>query len=600
MAVYREYRQSEASRLRSSMSIRRLTRETVGKIAAGEVIERPAAAVKELIENALDAGSSRIDVVIRDGGVGLLEVRDDGAGIPFDELPLAVERHATSKIASLDDLASLHTLGFRGEALASLASVSDLTIRSIERGSPSGGVLRARFSEISDARPLAWAGGTSVTARDLFGNVPARRKFLRQESTESGYVSRVVGAYALAYPHVAMSLEIDDRLVFSTDGVGDAVNAAVAVWGPAIAASLVSLDNPDDAPEGFRIRGVVSLPELDRATRQQQYLFAQGRLISSRQLGVAFEQAYHTLLMVGRHPIGCIIIDVPADRIDVNVHPTKAEVRFADERLVFALVQRSVREAIIGSAQSGTIPTVISSPLTDWGVQRRLALANPSERALPGYPPVEDRAVVNDQGGNPEPAGVATGRALPVLRVLGQIASMFVIAEGPDGMYLIDQHAAHERIMFERLMAEYVGRSAQKQLLLNPVTIELGPTQWEAFHACQDELAGFGFEIEEFGGATIVVRAVPAVLRIRDVVKTVQLILDEMQSGGRGTTRLESLAISAACHTSIRAGQPLSLLEMRELVVQLEACASPLACGHGRPTILRMTAEDLERQFSRR
>lgn len=584
------------------MSIRRLTRETVGKIAAGEVIERPAAAVKELIENAIDARSTRIDVVIRHGGVGLLEVRDDGDGIPYDELALAVERHATSKIASLDDLASLRTLGFRGEALASLASVSDLTIHSIHRGSATGGQLRARFTEIPIVRPVGWGGGTSVSASDLFDNVPARRKFLRQESTESAYVNRVVSAYALAYPRIAVSLEIDGRRLFSTDGSGDPLNAAVAVWGAEIAGSLTSINHPDDAPEGFRVRGLVSLPELNRATRQQQFLFAQGRLITSRQLAVAFEQAYHTLLMVGRHPIGCILIDVPTDRIDVNVHPTKAEVRFGDDRLVFALVQRSVREAIVDPAHAVTVPTVISSPLSDVGVQRRLALASPRERA---------GAQSEPSWSAPSPAGntpmdqdvgqhVAGGRLLPVLRVLGQIASMFVVAEGPDGMYLIDQHAAHERVMFERLMADRESQSPQQQLLLNPVTIDLDPAQLEVFHRCEHELAAFGFGIEGFGGSTVVVRAVPAALRVRDVSRTIRLILDEMQSGGRGTNRAESLAISAACHTSIRAGQALSLLEMRELVVQLEACSSPMACGHGRPTMLRMTADDLERQFSRR
>ena len=584
------------------MSIRRLTRETVGKIAAGEVIERPAAAVKELIENAIDAGSTRIDVMIRGGGVGLLEVRDDGEGIPYDELALAIERHATSKIISLDDLSSLRTLGFRGEALASLASVSDLTIHSIHRGSTSGGQLRARFTQVPNVSPVAWAAGTSVSASNLFDNVPARRKFLRQESTESAYVNRVVSAYALAYPGIAVSLEIDGRHLFSTDGSGDPVNAAVAVWGAEIAGSLTPISHPDDAPEGFRVSGLVSLPDLDRATRQQQFLFAQGRLITSRQLAVAFEQAYHTLVMVGRHPIGCILVDVPTDRIDVNVHPTKAEVRFGDDRLVFALVQRAVREAIVDPTHVVTVPTVISSPLSDWGVQRRLALANPRERAgLQSEtfwpPPLPSGNTTLDQNVAEHVAG---GRSLPVLRVLGQIASTFVVAEGPDGMYLIDQHAAHERIMFERLMADRESQSPQQQLLLSPVMIELDPAQLEMFHRCEHELAAFGFGTEGFGGSTVVVRAVPAVLRVRDVSRTIRLILDEMQSGGRGTSRAESLAISAACHTSIRAGQALSLLEMRELVVQLEACSSPMACGHGRPTMLRMTADDLERQFSRR
>jgi DNA mismatch repair protein MutL len=580
------------------MRIHRLTDETIGKIAAGEVIERPAAAVKELVENALDAGATRVDVSIQAGGIDIIEVRDDGRGIAMDDLCLAVERHATSKIARLDDLNGLTTLGFRGEALASLAAVADLTLQSIAADAPAGAMLRVRHGIVGETRPLAWGGGTAITARDLFENVPARRRFLRQPQTEANYVSRTVSAYALAYPQIAFALQIDGRRLFATDGSGVFLNAAVAVWGDEIAEALVELVTPEGMPEGFGVYGVVSLPHLDRATRQQQFLFAQGRLISSRQLGTAFEQAYHTLLMVGRHPLGCILVQVPNDRIDVNVHPTKAEVRFADDRLVFALVQRAVREAIIGADRRPPIPTIVESPVSDWNVQRRLSLAHPER--TPG---------LTSNGPDGPLAGLETtidkrqtvgGDRLPVLRVLGQIASMFVIAEGPDGMYMIDQHAAHERIMFERLMADYSARSPDTQLLLNPATVDLPPQQWEMYAACRDDLSALGFDIDEFGGSTVVIRGVPAKLKIRAVAATFQTILDEMISGGRGDSRLESLAISAACHTSIRAGQPLSLLEMRELVTQLEQCSSPLACGHGRPTMLRMSADELERQFSRR
>ena len=579
------------------MSIHRLTQETVGKIAAGEVIERPAAAVKELVENAIDAGARRIDVAITGGGIDALEVRDDGRGIAFDDLALAIEPHATSKIDSIDDLKALTTLGFRGEALASLAAVSDLRIQSLATGEQAGGLLRVSFGDAQPARQIAWGGGTAISARDLFANLPARRKFLRQPQTEANYVARIVSGYALAYAGIAFSLEIDGRRAFATDGSGDAIGAAVAVWGADIAGSLVPLRRPDDMPDGFEISGVVSLPELDRATRQQQFLFAQGRLITSRPLGAAFEQAYHTLLMIGRHPIGCIQVDVPADRIDVNVHPTKAEVRFADERLAFALVQRATREAIVGYAPAPSIPTIISSPLDDWTMQRRLSLAHPertSEHAESTHLTSSTVPVEQPQ------SGLVGGKKLPVLRVLGQIAAMFIIAEGPDGMYLIDQHAAHERILFEHLMPGFETRSSDRQLMLHPVQVTLTARDWEAFVMCRDELAAVGFDIEEFGGSTVLIRAVPAVLQVREPAKVLLMMLDEMAGGGRGTNRLESLAISAACHTSIRAGQSLSLLEMRELVTQLERCSSPLACGHGRPTMLRMTADELEKQFARR
>lgn len=578
------------------MGIQRLPEEMIGRIAAGEVIERPAAAVKELIENALDAGATSISVAIGEGGVDLIDVRDDGIGMSDGDLLLAVERHATSKISSIDDLMSLTTLGFRGEALASLAAVSDLTIRTLDGSSGAAWTRQVRFGAGEPVERIAWAGGTAVTARNLFENVPARRKFLRQPQTEASYVARVVGAYALAYPQVSFVLEVDGRRVIATDGRGEQVAAAVGVWGDEVAAALVPLRTPDDAPEGYAVAGMVALPHVDRATRQMQHLFAQGRLIASRQIGTAFEQAYQTMLMVGRRPVGWIRLTVPPDRIDVNVHPTKAEVRFAEERLVFALVQRAVREAVIALAPPPSIPTVVASPLSDWAVQRRFALAHPERDLLHAPSAAPERVDL----AAPAESDVSPGQRLPVLRVLGQIAATFIIAEGPDGMYMIDQHAAHERIMFERLMADYVARAPDRQLLLEPVALDLSPRAWEMYLSCRDDLSGLGFDLDEFGGASILIRAVPAKLRVRDPARMVEAVLDELVSGGRGESRLESLAISAACHASIRANQPLSLLEMRELVVQLERCASPLACGHGRPTMLRMTAEELERQFSRR
>ncbi|HBY46126.1 MAG TPA: DNA mismatch repair endonuclease MutL [Thermomicrobiales bacterium] len=578
------------------MGIQRLPEEMIGRIAAGEVIERPAAAVKELIENALDAGATAIDVAISEGGVAFIDVRDDGAGMSDKDLLLAVERHATSKITSIDDLMSLKTLGFRGEALASMAAVSDLTIRTLDGASGEGWSRRVKFGVGGPVERIAWASGAAISARNLFENVPARRKFLRQPQTEASYVTRVVSAYALAYPGVAFTLEIDGRRTMTTDGRGDQIAAAVGVWGDEVAAALVPLRTPDDMPEGYDVGGLVSLPHLDRATRQTQHLFAQGRLVASRQLGTAFEQAYQTLLMVGRHPVGCIRLTVPPDRIDVNVHPTKAEVRFADERLVFSLVQRAVREAIVAMAPPPAVPTVVASPLSDWAVQRRFALAHPDRHPSPASL-TDTLSSGTSESLAPEPAAE---HRLPVLRVLGQIASTFIIAEGPDGMYMIDQHAAHERIMYERLMADYVARSPDRQLLLEPATVDLAAPAWEMYRSCRDDLVALGFDLEEFGGTAILVRAVPAKLRVRHPARMIETILEELVAGGRGESRLESLAISAACHASIRANQPLSLLEMRELVVQLERCSSPLACGHGRPTMLRMTSEELEKQFSRR
>lgn len=587
------------------MPIRRLNKDTIEQIAAGEVIERPVAVVKELLENALDAGASRIDVVVGGGGVELIEVRDDGEGIGFEDLPLAIERHSTSKLDSITDLQRLHTLGFRGEALASVAAVSDLTIHSIARDADVGGELRVRYGEVSDPKPSGWGAGTSIVVRNLFANVPPRREFLRTPTTEANYINRIATGYALGYPDVAISLHIDDRQVFGTDGGGDRLQAVAAIWGVEIAKQMAEISEYPHEHAGYTVAGVVSLPSLDRARRDQQYLFVQGRLVQSRQLSAAFEQAYQTLLMVGRHPIGCIFISTPADRLDVNVHPTKGEVRFADDRLVFALVQRSVRQTLLESTPDQQVATVFESPLApsrDWAtvgedptLQRRMTLADPRRS---GHSSSIDQS--HDAETDGKEAATVGGRSLPVLRVLGQVAGTFITAEGPDGLYLIDQHAADERIQFERVIREYETREPARQSLLSPVVVELSANQFEIWEQCQDELTGLAFDVQPFGGTSVAIHAVPAVLKIRDPEQALIEILDEMLAGGRGTSRLESLAISAACHGSVRAGQPLSLLEMRDLVRQLEECSSPLACGHGRPTIIKMTAEDLARQFSRR
>lgn len=584
-------------------SIERLTELTIGKIAAGEVVERPAAVVKELVENAIDAGASRIHVEIEEGGVERIEVRDDGTGIRFDELAIAVERHTTSKLRDIDELTRIQTLGFRGEALASIAAVSDLEIRSIAADESVGGEVRVTFGGPPRVRQSAWGAGTTVLVRRLFENVPARRQFLRQPRTESAYIERVVAAHAMAYPHIAFSLVIDGQRALATDGRGDRIGAVAGVWGHEDAAQLCDIVPDPHHHEGYDVAGVISLPSLSRARRDRLFVFVQGRLVQSRQIVTAVEQAYHTLLMVGRRPVGCIMVTVPPERIDVNVHPTKAEVRFAEERIVFALVQRAVRATLAANIERQAIPTIFHAPLgprpesypasQDPGVQRILNLANPSRVQIEPSQPA----------GEPPENGLPRqepGRKLPVLRVLGQIAGSFITAEGPDGLYLIDQHAAHERILYEKIMAEYASREPARQTLLEPTIVDLSAAQMAMLEECQDELRALGFEFEDFGQGAVVVRALPAIVARRSPAETLRTVLDEMIEGGRGDSRLESLAISAACHGSIRAGQPLSLMEMRELVSDLEACQSSLACGHGRPTIVKMTTEELARQFSRR
>jgi DNA mismatch repair protein MutL len=585
------------------MAIKLLTDETIGKIAAGEVVERPVSVVKELIENAIDAHATRISVEIEEGGNRLIRVSDNGVGMSRDELPLAIQRHATSKLTTFDDLEQLHTLGFRGEALPSISSVADVTIRS--SGQEGGGTISIGYGRIGEARVDAAPRGTTVTVRDLFGNVPARRKFLRQASTEATYISRLIGAYACHRSDIQWSLTTDGRRSIRTDGTGDDASAAIGVFGTELVDEILPLTEipADMRVPGVEVTGWISSPRVSRSHRQSLYFFVNGRLIQHRSLAFALEDAYHSLLMVGRHPLGMVRIEIVPAQVDVNVHPTKAEVKFADERAVARAVQRAAHHALTMQNDS-VLPEITFEP-----VPRATMSANQiSFRS--GYEPIpisndhqlDSRVRTANEPGEapPDEAAATHPSGIPVLRVLGQIGATYIIAEGPEGMFLIDQHAAHERVMFEKILAQMQAKAVDQQPMLDPLVIELPADELAVFEKSVDELNAIGYAVERFGEASIIVRAVPALVRGVDIAERMHEILQELADGGSGTNWLESVAISASCHTAIRAGQALSLAEMRELVAQLERCEHPRACGHGRPTMLHMSQFELERQFSRR
>lgn len=571
-----------------SMPIRVLTEQTIGKIAAGEVIERPASIVKELLENSLDSGASQISIGIAEGGLREIRVVDNGCGISTDDLPLAVLRHATSKLRDFEDLSRVATLGFRGEALASIAAVSRLQIRSAEDGRQASSLM-TEFGSPPEVRTASGSTGTVVAVSDLFENVPARRKFLRQPSTESTAIQRTVAAYAASRPDVALQLEIDGRPSFATDGGRGLRAAATAVYGQEVGHALLELPELDESARvpGIAASGWVTGPVVTRSHRQQMHVFVNGRLIQHRTLNFVIEECFHTLLMVGRHPVVMIRIEIDPELVDVNVHPTKAEVRFQDERAVCRAVQRAVHTALAG-APTDELPRVSFT--------------------IPAAPPTQSvqPALMAAPARNPEPAEEAmtnppaTSRSVPMLRVLGQISASFIIAEGPEGLYLIDQHAAHERVMYERIRSQISSRTSDQQPLLDPMVIELDPHETAVMERSLDELNQIGFEIESFGEQAFTLRAIPAIMTGVDIRERIHLILRELAEGGVGESWLDSVAISAACHTSIRAGQVLSIAEMRELVNQLEQTEHPRACGHGRPTMLLMSQGDLEKQFSRR
>ena len=578
------------------MPIRVLDPHVVAKIAAGEVVERPASVVKELVENSIDAGASHITIEVESGGVKLVRVSDDGHGIPADEMALAFQRHATSKIRGFDDLELVTSLGFRGEALPSIASVSRMSLQSRAAGSDVGYEVQARWGELSTLTAAGGSTGTTVTVRDLFDNVPARRKYLRSVGAEASRIADLVSRLALGFPEVQFRLRQDGRETLVSAGNGNGSDALVAVYGAQVAEGMLPASFALDA-DGYSIGGYVSAPSLHRANRTYMTFLVNRRLVQSRTLSYALEEAYQGFLPQRRYPLAVLAIEVPTSEVDVNVHPAKREVRFTTEGRAFTLVQRAVREALVGSSP---IPEVrfedIMSPMSP-------SVSGEAARAMSFFPMTGP--IGGSEGGRfPEgPTGEAQSRdmrtRLPLLRVVGQIQNTYVVTEGPDGLYLLDQHAAHERIVYDRLVGKS-GAGRQPRPLLQPQTAELTASQEEMVRASGELLAQYGFIIEPFGDRSYLVRAVPEVAAGADPSRALVEVLDLAALQGGLRDREDVLTASIACHSAVRAGQALTQREMEELVLQLEEADNPHTCPHGRPTMVHLSAHHLEREFGRR
>lgn len=546
-------------------------------IAAGEVIERPVSIVKELLENAIDASASSIEIHMRNGGKTLVEVADNGTGIPGEQLALAVERYSTSKLDSIEDLKAIRSLGFRGEALASIGAVSRMEIASTASGQPSGMALRVEAGTLQGPSPAALAAGTRIVVRDLFFNVPARRRFLKTDLTERNWITRLVTRYAMAYPEIRFQLESDGRDTFHSPGSGDRLEAIAQAMGLEIAEQMIPVIEPQRAGAG--LEGYISPPSLTRSNRREITLFVNGRWIQDVGLSTAVIQAYHGLLMVGRQPLAVLLLQLPPDQLDVNVHPAKAEVRFADPRAVFSLVQRAVRATLLGQAPVQTL-----HPEPAMGVQL-------SAWSVPD-PPIDRRFEAPSQ----------SEMFVPVLRSVGQVGATYLVAEGPDGMYLIDQHAAHERVLFERLMAQVEAQAPESQSLLQVASISFGPHEVQLLESQLDTLAKLGFRLEPFGGGSFRLRAVPAALSGIAPERALRTVVEDFEEDEQPLAAHQEARIAArVCKAAaIKAGQVLSLAEQRELIRDLESCQVPRSCPHGRPTMVHLSVAALERQFGRR
>ncbi len=579
-------------------AIRLLPADVSSKIAAGEVVERPASVVKELVENSLDAGATEITVEIAGGGADRILVVDNGRGIPPDEIELAFERFATSKVAGQSDLEGISTLGFRGEALPSIAAVSTVVMTSRTPDSSSGARLRVVEGR-TDGRERAGApNGTSVSVLHLFRNFPARRKFLRSAATETSRIRALMIRYALAYPEKRLRLSVEGNEALATTGSGDLREAVAAVYGLDTAQRMLEIvrEPSGSDPAQTEITGMVGATSLHRANRNRVSLFVNRRWVQVRSLGYAVEQAYHGFLMERRFPVAAVNVDLPPEEVDVNVHPAKTEVRFRREGAVFAALQQAVRRTVMADSP---VPQV-GRP----GAGRPGLAAAPDPGVFWPSGPLGSAAPRSDGpirgSSRAAPASRPAKEALPALRVLGQVQNTYVAAEGPDGIYLIDQHAAHERIVFERVRSSLASAPPDVQSLLAPVTVELDPEQEELLTRQQELVGRLGFLVEPFGGRAYLLRGVPGLLSHRDPGGALSDVLDSMAEDGGMESWEDRAAYSIACHTAIRAGKRLSQEEMSELTRQLEQCTQPNTCPHGRPTMVHLSSGQLEREFGRR
>ncbi len=615
------------------MGIRLLASTVVNRIAAGEVIERPASAVKELVENSLDAGAARIEVVIRDGGRSMISVADDGSGMTADELALAVQRHATSKLPD-DDLTRIDTLGFRGEALPSIAAVSRLTITSRPAGADTAWSIAIEGGQGAGPRPAAHSPGTSVEVRDLFFATPARLKFLKAVSTETTHATQAVTRLAMAHPHVAFTLG---------DGVKTTLKLPAAPGEPADArlsrlGAILGRDFQQSAVavradrEGVRLSGHIGLPTLNRRTSSMQFLFVNGRPVRDRLLYGTVRAAYQGLISSDRHAMVVVFLDVPTDDLDVNVHPMKTEVRFRDPALVRGLVVGALRRALAdagyrtattasnaalgsmrpalspgGSASGGhpggAFPTG-NEPLGRMGMAEAPQRFHfPVAMADPRADPMANPAA--DGGSAPGPLQEPDEPALdlPLGAARAQVHLTYIVAQSADGIVIVDQHAAHERLVYERIRQALDRGGVARQGLLIPEVVDLEPSAAERILARAGELAALGLLVEPFGEGAVVVREVPALLGIVDAEGLVRDLADEladMEQALALTDRLNQVCSTMACHGSVRAGRPLNVSEMNALLREMERTPHSGQCGHGRPTYVELKLGDIERLFGRR
>ncbi len=603
------------------MQIKQLPDTLIDQIAAGEVVERPASVVKELVENALDAGAARLDIDLEEGGIRLIRVRDDGGGIAPDDLPLAVSRHATSKIASLDDLEHVVTMGFRGEALPSIASVSRFTLRSRRADAEHGTQLQIDGGKPGAVTPHPHPQGSTVEVRDLFYNVPARRRFLKAERTELGHIEDWLRALALSRPGIELRVQHNGKAIrhyrslpIDDSGIGRVAEAL----GEDFANACIALDH---AAAGLRLHGWIGLPTTARSNADQQYFFVNSRAVRDRTVAHAVRQAYADVLYQGRHPAFVLFLELDPRRVDVNVHPAKHEVRFRDGRLVHDFVYRTLHEALAGARAGNVASPAQGLPRTGSGDTAAFGAATQSLNASAWSPmrqsglslAVNDAsaayiggfgsdAIASSMRAHAIPSTAMEGAAPPLGYALAQLHGIFILAENQHGLILVDMHAAHERITYERLKAAQEGVGIRAQPLLVPLSLALSEREADATEQHVAALAQLGFEIDRSGPQTVRLRSVPALLEGADPRQLLLDVLADLREHG-GSRKVEErrneLLSTMACHGSVRANRRLGVAEMNALLRDMEATERSAQCNHGRPTWVQLGRAELDRLFLR-
>ncbi|HJS89074.1 MAG TPA: DNA mismatch repair endonuclease MutL [Steroidobacteraceae bacterium] len=584
------------------MPIRVLPSELIDQIAAGEVIERPASVIKELVENSLDAGARRIEVDVERGGVGLMRVRDDGCGMLAEELPIAICRHATSKIAALDDLAAITTLGFRGEALPSIGSVSHLRVISHPAGAECAAEIAVDAGTVSAVRPAAHPRGTTVEVRDLFFNVPARRKFVRSAATETGHIARLLERLALSRPDVSFRLRSGERVLLDApapSGEPTGEERLSQVLGKELVPSLIAVNHSSGPVE---LTGWIGLPTASRAQPDQQFWFVNGRSVRDKLLASAVRLGYRDVLYHGRHAAYVLHLSLDPQLVDVNAHPAKLEVRFRDSHQIHGFIFRAIEGALAATRpQAGARPAasaqvVLAGAGQDYEPRRAVPWGIP----MHGIGVSESKALASG-GGEPASSGYAPEGA-PLGVPLAQLHGIYILAQSEEGLILVDMHAAHERVLYEKLKADRGAGPVASQLLLEPLVVTVKPHELEAVLEDTVPWERAGFEIDALGPTSLALRRIPALLggeRVTDIVKAV---IEEL-AGERGLHHLDGAADrflgTLACRTAIHAGRRLTLPEMNALLRQMEATDRANQCNHGRPTWTRLTLGELDQLFLR-